>query len=73
MVHTAQVHRPEVRTIVLLTIVATLLPHHEAAIPAEAAVTHALQIAAVAVEAVHAHPVAVVEAAAVEEAEDKYV
>lgn len=73
MVHTATIHRPEVRTTVLLIIaVAVAVPHllpEAAAIPAEAvaAVLHTVAVVAV----VPYHPVAAVEAVAVAEVEDK--
>ena len=73
MEHTATIHRPEVRTTVLLMIVVAAVRHllpEVVAIPAEAvAVAVRLIVAVVAV--VPFHPVAAVEAVAVAEVEDK--
>ena len=72
MEHTAATHRPEVRTTVLLMIVEAAVHHllpEVVAIPAEAVAAVRLTVAVVAV--VPFHPVAVVEAVAVAEVEDK--
>ena len=73
MVHTATIHLPEVRTTVLLMIAVAAVLHllpEAAAIPAEV-VAAVLLIVAEAAVAVRARLVAVVEAVAVAEVEDK--